>query len=68
MEVKDKMKERVQRILRDADIAGDTVVLTGMMKQWLVNLFAGKIHSDKCYIITIIDTSAVNCNISSNEV
>ena len=29
VEVKDKVKEKVQRILKDADIAGDTVVLMG---------------------------------------
>ena len=71
MESKDKVKEKVQRILKDADIAGDIVVLTSrdgvMKKSWLVDLFAGKIHSDNCYIIAIIGTSAVNCSISSNE-
>ena len=68
---KDKIKSKVQCILKDADLGGDTVLLTGddgvTMKTWLVDLFAAKIHSDSCDIIAIIGTSAVDCGISSNE-
>ena len=71
MEDKDNVKGRIQCILRDADLIGYTVILTGangiMIKSWLVDLFAGKIHSDKCDISSSIGTSAVNCGISSNK-
>ena len=70
VEAKEKAKEKVQRILKDVDIARDTVVMTGgdgvMIKSWLVDLFTGKIYSDNCYIITVVGTSVVNCGISSN--
>ena len=71
LKAKDQIKAKVQCILRDADIGGDTVLLTGgdgvIMKTWLVDLFAAKIHSDNCDIISIIGTSAINCGISSNK-
>ena len=71
MDAKDTVHPKVQKILRDAGITGDTVSLTGgdgiMMKAWLVDLFADKLKSDSCDILAIVGTSAVNCGISSNN-
>ena len=71
LDAKDNVHGKVQLMLRDAGIAGDTVVLTGgdgiMMKSWLVDLFADKITSENCDMLAIVGTSAVNCGISSNN-
>ena len=71
MDAKDSVHLKVQKILRDAGITGDTVALTGgdgiMIKAWLVDLFADKIKSDHCDILAIFGTSAVDCGISSNN-
>ena len=69
IDARDNVKGGIQKILRDGNITGDVVVLTGsdgiMMKSWLVDLFAGKTSSDNCKIVVVVGTSAVNCGISS---
>ena len=69
VEARHTMKGKVQQILREDSIDGDTVVITGldgiMMKSWLVDLFGGKIRSDVCDVAVVVGTSAVNCGISS---
>ena len=71
IDAKDNVHPKVQKILRDAGITGNTVSLTGgdgiIMKAWLVDLFADKIKSEQCDILAIVGTSAVNCDISSNN-
>lgn len=68
-EARDTVKGRVQQLLRDESIDGDTVVITGldgiMMKSWLVDLFGGKSSSDVCDVAVVVGTSVVNCGISS---
>merc|ERR1740136_210339 len=69
IDARDKEKTGIQTILREGNMPGDVVVLTGsdgiMMKAWLVDLFAGKITSVNCNVVVIVDTSAVNYGISS---
>ena len=68
-DARDSVKIAIQKLLREASVVGDTVVLTGsdgiMMKTWLVDLFADKTNSINCKIIVVIGTSAINCGISS---
>ena len=68
-DARDSVKIAIQKMLREASVVGDTVVLTGsdgiMMKTWLVDLFADKTTSINCKIIVVIGTSAINCGISS---
>ena len=70
IDARDKVKGGIQKILRNGNIPGDVVLLTGsdgiMMKSWLVNFFAGKTSSDNCNIVVVVGTSAVNCGISSS--
>ena len=69
VDARDKVKLAVQKLLREASVDGDTVVLTGsdgiMMKTWLVDLFADKTTSVNCKIMVVVGTSAINCGISS---
>ena len=69
VDARDTVKLAVQKLLREASLNGDTVVLTGsdgiMMKTWLVDLFADKTTSVNCKIMVVAGTSAVNCGISS---
>ena len=72
MDAKNNAHSKVKIILRDAGITGDTVSLTGgdsiMIKLWLVDLFAEKNTSEYYDILAIVETSAVNCGTSSNNI
>ena len=67
----DRVKSVIQKLLRDASVVGDTVVLTGsdgiMMKSWLVDLFSDNTTIEACKIAVVAGTSAINCGVSSPQ-
>jgi len=69
VDARDTVKLAIQKLLREASVDGDTVVLTGsdgiMIKTWLIDLFVDKTTSLNCKIMVVIGTSTINCGISS---
>ena len=69
VDARDTVKLAAQKLLREASIDGDTLVLTGldgiMTKTWLVDLFVDKTTSVNFKIMVVVGTSTINCGISS---
>ena len=56
-------------VIRDANVEANEVVFTGsygiMMNFWFVDFFGNKTHSDHYDIAIVVESSAINCGISS---